>query len=162
MAERKRRAPSASTRHPCVELQGRYYNTKAQVSDLESLLRKLPAPTATPRPSRDRPKPRRAPQLNDEKAQQLIADYRSGSTVYELGDRFDIDRKTVSAMLKRHGVPMRRRGLSPEQVDEAVQLYEGGWSLARIGERMGVDATTVLNRLRERGVRTRDAQGRER
>jgi hypothetical protein len=79
-----------------------------------------------------------------------------------LGDQFGINRRTVSIILHRNGVEMRRRGLSLEQVDEAVRLYEAGWSLARIGERMGVDATTVLNRLRDRGVKTRDAQGRER
>jgi hypothetical protein len=161
-AEQKRLALSASTSLPSVELRGPYYNTKAQVSDLESLMRKLPAPTAGPRPSPARPKPRQVRQLDKEQVQQLAADYAAGATVYELGDRFGIDRKTVSAILKRHGVPMRRRGLLPEQVDEAVQLYQAGWSLARIGEHMNVDATTVLNRLRERGVRTRDTQGRQR
>jgi DNA-binding CsgD family transcriptional regulator len=83
-------------------------------------------------------------------------------TVYQLGDRFGIDRRTVSQILHRHGVPMRRRGLSPEQIDEAVQLYDGGWSLAWIGERMGVIPSTVLARLRERGVRMRDTHGRVR
>jgi hypothetical protein len=42
----------------------------------------------------------------------LIADYQSVSTVYELGDRFGIERRTVSNILDRHGVPMRCRGLS--------------------------------------------------
>jgi DNA-binding CsgD family transcriptional regulator len=88
--------------------------------------------------------------------------YRAGATVYELGDRFGIDRRTVSKILKHYGVAMRRRGLSREQVDEAVRLSGAGWSLARIGERIGVDPTTVLNRLRDCGVKTWDAQGRER
>lgn len=39
-------------------------------------------------------------QLDDEQTQQLIADYQAGGTVYELGDRFGIDRRTVSAILK--------------------------------------------------------------
>jgi hypothetical protein len=84
------------------------------------------------------------------------------ATTYELGDRFDIDRRTVSAILHQHDVPMRRRGLSPSQVDEAIHLYRLGWSLARVGEHLGVDPTTVLNRLQERGVRTRDTHGRAR
>ena len=145
-----------------MDLGGRYYNTKTQLSALESLLRKLPSPDQPVEPSPDRPKPGRARQLDAEQTKQLIEDYQAGSTVYELGDRFGINRRTVSAILKRHGVAMRRRGLSPEQVDEAVRLYEAGWSVARIGERMSVDPTTVLNRLRERGVKTRDTHGRER
>jgi hypothetical protein len=73
--------------------------------------------------------------------------------VYELGDWFWIDRRTVSKTLKRCGVAMHRRGPSPEQVDEAVRLYEVGWFLARVGEWIGIDPTTVLDRLRDCGVR---------
>jgi len=145
-----------------VEVGGRYYNTEAQATALETLLRKLPDLDTAVRPSPDRQKPGRARQLDDDQAQELIEGYRDGATVYELGRRFGISRQTVSAILHRNGVEMRRRGLSAEQGDEAVRLYESGWSLARIGEQAGVDATTVLKRLRERGVRTRDTQGRER
>lgn len=144
-----------------VEAGGRYYNTKDQVSELESLLGKLPDQAA---PAPQRPKrhiPGRARQLDADQVEELIAGYQAGGTVYELGDRFGIDRRTVSEILHRNEVSMRRRGLSPEQVDEAVRLYEGGWSLARIGQRMGVYPTTVLTRLRERGVQTRDTHGRE-
>jgi site-specific DNA recombinase len=106
--------------------------------------------------------PDTARQLKDDQVQQLIAGYLAGATVYQLGTRFGIERRTVSNILHRKNVPMRRRGLSPDQVDEAVRLYEDGWSLARIGVRMRVDPTTVLARLREQGVRTRDPQGRAR
>jgi hypothetical protein len=81
--------------------------------------------------------------------------------VYELGDRFGIERRTVSNILHRHGVPMRRRGLSPDQIDEAIQLYNLGWSLARVGDHLGVAPTTVLTTLRERGVPTQDSHGRQ-
>lgn len=82
--------------------------------------------------------------------------------MYELGTRFGIERRTVSNILKRHDVPMRRRGLSSEQVDDAIHLYNLGWSLARVGGHLGVDHTTVLTKLRERGVPTRDSHGRPR
>ncbi|MBC3193910.1 hypothetical protein H7X46_22880 [Pseudonocardia sp. C8] len=91
--------------------------------------------------------------------QQLIKGYEAGATVYELGDQFGIERRTVSAILHRHGVAMRRRGLSDEQIDDAVRLYHQGWSLARIGDRMGVAAGTVRQRLHEHGVTMRDTQG---
>jgi len=80
----------------------------------------------------------------------------------ELATRFGIERRTVSAILHRHGVPMRRRGLSPEQVDDAIHLYNLGWSLARVGQYLGVDHTTVLTTLRQRGIPTRDTHGRPR
>ena len=103
-----------------------------------------------------------ARQLDDEQVQQLIVGYTSGATVYELGTQFGIERRTVSAILHRHDVPMRRRGLSEEQIDGAVRLYHQGWSLARIGGRMDVADGTVRQCLRERGVTMRDTRGQPR
>jgi len=145
-----------------VDLGGTYYNTNAQVEALETLLRQLPGPTAPAPASADRPKPGRARQLDANQVQALIQGYTSGATTYELGDRLGIDRRTASAILRRHSVDMRRRGLSPDQADDAIRLYNTGWSLARIGEHLSVDPTTVLNQLRERGVPTRDTHGRPR
>ncbi|MEU0845691.1 hypothetical protein ABZ370_40420 [Streptomyces sp. NPDC005962] len=56
-----------------------------------------------PQPTPKRAKPGRTRRLPDAQVQQLIADYKSGSTVYELGDQFGIERRTVSAILHRHG-----------------------------------------------------------
>jgi transposase-like protein len=97
--------------------------------------------------------------LGADHVQQLIAGYQAGASVYELGERFEIDRKTVSRILHRHGVRLRRMGLSPEQVKEAVQLYEEGWSTARIAQQMATDPRTVQRRLREREVPMRGVQG---
>lgn len=153
---------NGSSRAALVDLRGTYYNTKPQVEALETLLRKLPDPTEPAPPSIERPKPRRARQLDADQVQELIAGYQAGATVYELGDRFGIERRTVSSILHRHDVPMRRRGLSPEQVDTAIHFYNLGWSLARVGGHLGVDHTTVLTKLRERGIPTRDTHGRPR
>jgi hypothetical protein len=143
-----------------VDLRGTYSNTKPQVEALETLLRKLPDPTTSAPPPTDRPKPGRARQLDANQIQELIAGYQAGATVYELGARFGIDRRTVSNILHRHGVPMRRRGLSPDQVDDAIHLYNLGWSLARVGQHLNVHHTTVLTKLRERAIPTRDPHGR--
>ncbi|MFD8495787.1 hypothetical protein [Amycolatopsis sp. NPDC059657] len=145
-----------------MDLGGTYYNTKPQVEALETLLQKLPDPFTPAPPPANRPKPGRARQLDADQVKDLIAGYQAGATVYELGTRFGIERRTVSNILKRHDVPMRRRGLSLEQVDDAIHLYNLGWSLARVGEHLGVDHTTVLTKLRERGVPTRDTHGRPR
>ena len=145
-----------------MEVREAYYNPKDQVRALEQLREKLPSlDTLVPAPV-EQDRPLRARQLGAEQIQELIAGYQSGSTVYELGAQFGIERRTVSAILHRHGVPMRRRGLSPEQVDDAIHLYNLGWSLARVGDHLGVNHTTVLNKLRERGIATRDSHGRPR
>ena len=128
-----------------MDLGGTHYNTNTQVEALETLLRKLPDPTTPAAASIDRPKPGRARQLDANQVQALIQGYTTGATTYELGDRLGIDRRTASAILRRHSVDMRRRGLSPDQADDAIHLDNSGWSLARIGEHLSVDPTTVLN-----------------
>ena len=145
-----------------MEVREAYYNPKDQVKALEQLREKLPnLDTLAPGPAFD-DRPRRARRLAADQIHELIAGYQSGSTVYELGAQFGIERRTVSSILHRHGVPMRRRGLSPDQVETAIHLYNLGWSLARVGDHLGVAHTTVLTKLRERGVLTRDCHGRPR
>jgi hypothetical protein len=145
-----------------VEVRGPYSNTKDQVRALEELRQKLPGLDSPEPPSTKRNRPGRARQLGPHQVERLIAEYQSGATVYELGDQFGIERRTVSSILHRHGVPMRRRGLSPDQVDHAIHLYKLGWSLARVGDHLDVNHTTVLTKLRERGIPTRDSHGRPR
>ncbi|MGF6883766.1 hypothetical protein ABIA39_008349 [Nocardia sp. GAS34] len=145
-----------------MELGGAYYNTKHQVEALEGMIRKLPDPNAPAPQTTDQPKARRARQLDTAEIAELIAGYEGGATVYQLGVHFGIERRTVSQILHRQGVSMRRRGLSPEQIDEAFHLYELGWSLARVGRHLGVEHSTVLAKLRERGIPTRDTHGRPR
>jgi pantothenate synthetase len=55
--------------------------------------------------------------------------------VYDLAERFKIDRVTVSKHLHRLGVTMRNQCLDKQQADQAAQLYGRGWSLARIAKR---------------------------
>jgi hypothetical protein len=139
-------------REQMVDKPGHHHDPNA-ISGESSPLPSLPA---------NRPKPRRVRHLDQDQVQMLVQGYAAGATTYELGDRFGIDRRTVSAILHQYDVPMRRRGLSPSQVDEAIHLYRLGWSLARVGEHLAVNPTTVLNRLQERGIRTRDTHGRAR
>lgn len=99
-----------------MEKPGPHYNTKALVGALERLIAKLPDPFS-PAPSRpERPRVRTARQLGAEQTEQLIAGYRVGATVFELSERFGIDRRTVGVLLKRSGVPTGRP--RPRQSDE--------------------------------------------
>lgn len=118
-----------------MDLRGTYYNTKHQVRDLEDLLYKLPRSESTETPGslrKPRELPRRIKRRSPDEETELISAYSAGATIYELADRFEIDRKTVSRILHRHHVPMRRRGLTPTQVDEAIRLHAAGWTLKRM------------------------------
>lgn len=88
--------------------------------------------------------------------EELVTRYQAGDLMTELAERYGIHRRTVSAILKRHGIPTRTTGLSTEQVQRAVLLYAQGQSLAKIGKAFGVDAGTVHARLREQGIRMRN------
>ncbi len=81
--------------------------------------------------------------LSADDAVRLVDGYRDGKTVYELGREFGIHRVTVSAHLKRAGVPMRRLGLDESLRAEITRLRDEGWSYARLGERYNVDPATV-------------------
>jgi hypothetical protein len=136
-------------RHHRVPLVGTYSNPKHQATALEALLGELPGVDAPLPRSVVQRKPGRARQLDEERVRQLIAGYEGGSTLARLADRFLIDRRTVSVILKRHGVRIRQRGLSAGQVAEAARLRAAGWTFARIGERLGVGGTTARRRLLE-------------
>lgn len=140
-----------------MDLGGTYSNKNAQFRALQDLLHKLPASESSETPATPR-KPADLPnctqKLSPEQHNEVVAAYRAGATVYELADRFGIDRKTASRILHRHHVPMRRRGLSPTQVEQAAHLRAAGWTLARIAERLSVSARSVARRLADRETTT--------
>jgi hypothetical protein len=95
--------------------------------------------------------------LEPSKVTELITNYQAGAQVKDLATQFNVERRTVSAILRRYGIPPRPRGLNQQQVEEAAQMYGEDWSLARIGSKLGVSAETVRKRLQERGVVMREA-----
>ena len=100
--------------------------------------------------------------LTLEQQAEVVRRYQAGAQMKYLAQHYRIHRRTVSAILKRHGVEPRRQELSSEQIQHAVLMYAQGNSLAVIGSKLGVDAGTVHDRLREQGVIMRDTHGRER
>src|SRR5215218_1896046 len=65
----------------------------------------------------------------------LIAAYGHGESIKQLAQRFGIHRMTVTALLRRHGVELRRAGLTSDDVVAASRLYAHGWSLAKLGRK---------------------------
>lgn len=114
--EETREAPPGVTRTglQVVGKPGPYYNTKALVRQLEGLIAKLPDPSSPAPPRPDRPRVRTARQLDAEETERLIAGYEAGATVFQLGEGFGIDRRTVGMILKRNGL-VSRRGKTPAE-----------------------------------------------
>jgi predicted DNA binding protein len=79
--------------------------------------------------------------------------------IKELAQRFGIHRTTVTELLRRHGVKLRRVGLTSDDVAAASQMYARGWSVAKLGRNFGVDAVTVWRALRASGVTMRSPAG---
>jgi predicted DNA-binding protein YlxM (UPF0122 family) len=90
---------------------------------------------------------------------ELVALYRQGATLLELGERFGIHKRTAAAHLVRMSVPMRQRGLTDEQVPQASRLYQDGLSLVEVGLRFGVSGGAVRRALMVAGVAIRRRNG---
>lgn len=104
----------------------------------------------------------RQTRLKHREIEELVVQYSSGSTVYELATLFGCHRNTVSRLLKSRGVSMRLSPLTTEQIERAVELYSSGLSLLKVAHMLGVSAGTVHARLRDHGVTLRDSHGRQR
>lgn len=85
--------------------------------------------------------------------------YQAGKTINAVARAFKLHRTTVTAILDRHGVPVRAHYMTDRQVDEARRLYESGLSLTATGEALGFDGATIATRLRASGVKIRSARG---
>jgi DNA-directed RNA polymerase specialized sigma24 family protein len=129
-----------------------YSNPEAR---LETLQKSLASAISKLRPG-EQPVTRQTQiRLAPHEVKALAAAYRDGKTIKELAQRFGIHRLTVTALLRRHRVEMRRAGLTPDDVAVASQLYADGWSLAKLGKKFGVDAATVWRALRAANVAMR-------
>jgi DNA-binding CsgD family transcriptional regulator len=87
----------------------------------------------------DQPRARQAHhRLSAAEVAQLIAAYGEQVSIKELAERFGIHRVTVTALLRRHSVELRRAALVAKEVPKAASLYSQLWSLARLGSKYGV------------------------
>jgi DNA-binding CsgD family transcriptional regulator len=93
---------------------------------------------------------------SDEQAA-LCAAYKAGATMRELAERHDVHRTTVSMILTRSRVELRRQGLTDAQVGDASRRYAAGDSCAELARRYQVDPETVRLALRRVGAMPRPA-----
>jgi IS30 family transposase len=142
-----------------VDRRGRNANPFYQ--EFLSLLELLPLLKSPSAPKTSRP-PRKQDQtrLEADEASELIQRCQAGDTVYDLSKRFNVHRQTVSTILKRNDVRLRRSQLRESEVDRAIDLYASGLSLSDVGSRLGKSAGTIRRVLIANGIATRDSHGR--
>lgn len=99
--------------------------------------------------------------LDQSTINELIKQYVSGKSSYELAATYNLSKGSVIKQLRDAGIPIGNQRLTAEQVSEAAQLYSEGLSLAKVGANLGADAGTVRRALIRRGVKMRDTHGRE-
>ena len=95
--------------------------------------------------------------LEKVEVERLVSEYEAGSTVAELVARYQVNRSTVGAHLRRAGVTARtnKPKLSATDIHEIIELYASGQSLLVIGKKYGVNAETVRRKLTKAGVQMR-------
>ncbi len=118
---------------------------------LQPYLLEAAAQPATPvtRASRSRVTQRR---ITGDEGEAVVAGYRAGKSVYELATEHSCHRTTISGILKRNSVTMRRASAREDQIREMVRLYASGLSLVDVARRVGISAKTVHTHLRDQGV----------
>jgi lambda repressor-like predicted transcriptional regulator len=112
-------------------------------------------PREVRRERRQRPPKQGQTRLDPEGVAQLVASYQAGGRVKQLARQFGIHRLTVTSILQREGVTVRRRGIHPDDLPEVTRLYQDGWALAGLAVKFDVSPSTVTNTLRRAGVPTR-------
>lgn len=87
--------------------------------------------------------------LSPEAQLKVVQMYRAGKTINAVARAFKLHRTTVTAILDRHGVPVRAHYMTASHRASARELHESGYSLAKIGRRLGFDPATIANHLRK-------------
>lgn len=129
---------------------GAYPNRNISQEKLTKLLN-LPVDPARTQPVA-KTAPLRARRLNRTQVAELVSRYQAGETVYELGRAFGINRNTVSAILKREGVPIGWRRMSDQDIAQAIAYYQAGESAATVAARFNVNPSSIHHHLKQRGI----------
>lgn len=97
-------------------------------------------------PPRQKVTRRLAPETID----QLLADYRAGSSTPQLAERYGISKTSVKRLLHDHGVAVRLRGLDDTDTERASELRSRGLSLEAIARKLGYSRKAVTTALSSR------------
>jgi len=79
--------------------------------------------------------------------------YKSGKSVIEIAETFDVGVSTALKFMNRNGIGVKRRVRLDKE--EVAALYESGYSSKRIGKMLGVSAPTILKFMKKQGINLR-------
>jgi transposase len=68
----------------------------------------------------------------------VVADYRRGDAVKDIAARYGVHRTTVTEILRRTKVPVRRYGLPEPVRKEAARLYTQGLGIRAVAGHLGI------------------------
>jgi hypothetical protein len=130
-----------------VELVGRYSNYIEQIKRLTALARKT-FPVRFE--SASAPVCRVNFRLDEQLVQQLLADYRAGSTGRKLAEQYGLARSTVMGLL--HSVAVRYPRVTAAEAAEMVRLYRAGVRQVHIAARFDRDPGNIWHVLKRAGA----------
>lgn len=139
-----------------MEVLGRYSKLSKQGERISELLRMVPEGPVGGVARTKRQVQRR---LTAGELEEFSTAHRTGSSIRDLAQYFEINRTTVHAHVDALGLPRRYPRLTSADVKEAAEIYRAGRSLAVIGEHFGVAGDTVALALRRAGVEIRLRNG---
>jgi DNA-directed RNA polymerase specialized sigma24 family protein len=99
---------------------------------------------------------RASQRLPAESVDRLVAEYRTGTTAAELGQRYGLAKGTVLRLVRQAGVAVRHPRFSADEAARLVALYEAGLPQTEIAKRLERSPTAVWHRLRRLGLIHRD------
>jgi lambda repressor-like predicted transcriptional regulator len=83
--------------------------------------------------------------LTEAQVVDLVKQYETGATVYELAAEFGCHRATVAERLKKAGISMRLQSPTPKEIESMANLVKSGLSPESVGKQLGFCANTVRN-----------------
>lgn len=94
--------------------------------------------------------------LSPEEKEIIIAEYSSGRTTYDLAKQFGCHRRTISSILKSHGVKVDKcKARKKLDVDKVIAMYTELHTSEEIAKCFGVSSQSILVCLRAHGVKIR-------
>ena len=131
---------------------GKYLNHSEQGECIRAVLEIVPS--GQPKNNSEAPRRFRQP-MDPTEIDDLAEAYKSGTSIKDLADEFEIDRSTVLKNLQGLDIPRRYPALDPDQCEQVCRLYEGGLNSTEIGQVFDVSPDTVLRTLQRAGIKIR-------